>query len=76
MPTPRTIRLRERDGPPPRAAEIIDAQYRVVRPRNSSPAAKLGTLLIALFWAAVLGFAVPKAWLFFHEVGAYYVAMR
>lgn len=76
MPAPRTIRLQERDGPPPAAAKIVDAQYRVVRSKKQAMVQRLGATLLALFWAAVLGFAVPQAWLFFQNVGAFYVAMR
>lgn len=76
MAAPRTIRLRERDGPPPPAAKVVDADYRVVRARNSTLMGRFGSVLLAVFWAAVLGFAVPQAWLFFQMIGAFYVALR
>jgi len=66
------IRLREADAPKPlHDADVIDAQFRVVGSKRRA----LGLVwkaLIAVFWAAVIGFLIPPAWIFFETIGAYF----
>ena len=73
MPRSKPVRLREAAGQPPRDADIIDAEFRVVAGRPRALGAVLKAL-IAVFWAAVIGFLIPPAWIFFESIGAYFAA--
>lgn len=72
MPRSEPIRLREAEAPRPlHEGKVIDAQFRVVgRKRLSGFVA----ILVALFWAAVIGFVIPQAWLFFESLGRVFAA--
>lgn len=67
-----TIRLRENETAARRDAKIIDARFEVIRRRTIWR--RTGTALAALFWAAVLGFAIPQVWLFSQRLGEFFAA--
>jgi len=71
MGRPRTVRLREAE--PTRtlkSAKVIDAQFEVIGKRTIWT--RIGLALTALFWAAVIGFAVPQLWIFSQRVGEFF----
>ena len=76
MPREHTIRLRESAHAPAREAKVIDAQYSVVRGPKKKRGfwGRMGVALVAAFWAAVIGFAIPQAWIFAENVGAFFAA--
>jgi len=62
MSATRPTRLRETPNAAPKGAHIIDARYELV---GGKPRGFLGALWIAavaLFWAALIGFLIPPAW--------------
>jgi hypothetical protein len=65
---PRPVPLREvRDAPPPPSAQIIDARFKVVG-RKRRVLAIVWRGLTAVFWAAVIGFLIPPAWMLLQYV--------
>jgi len=69
-----TIRLRE--AAPETTlhdAKVIDAEFRVVG-RKRRALGLAWKAVIAVFWAAVIGFLIPPAWIFFETIGAYFAA--
>ena len=69
MPRSEPLRLREAEAKPLHDAAVIDAQFRVVGHKRRL----LGLAwkaVIAVFWAAVIGFLIPPAWIFFENIGA------
>lgn len=66
---PRPQRLREADATPAPHARVIDAKFKVVG-RKRRALAMLWRGLVAVFWAAVIGFLIPPAWVLIQEVGA------
>jgi hypothetical protein len=74
MPRSESIRLREAEAPQPlHEAKVIDAQFRIIgRKRRALGVA--WKAMIAVFWAAVIGFLIPPAWIFFETIGAYFAA--
>lgn len=72
MAQPRPTRLREVETAPPlEAAKVIDARYKVVG-RKRRALKMLWRALVAVFWAAVIGFLIPPAWIFLESVGRYF----
>jgi hypothetical protein len=70
MGRPRTVRLREAEPTPAlKRAKVIDAQFEVIG--KPTIWARIGLTLTALFWAAVIGFAVPQLWMFSQRVGLF-----
>jgi len=67
MPQP-TTRLREIDAPPLEGGKVIDAQYKVVGRKTRALRIFWGAL-VAIFWAALIGFLIPPAWIFFEGIG-------
>lgn len=68
---PRPVPLREvRDAPPPPSAQIIDARFKVVG-RKRRVLGMIWRALVAVFWAAVIGFLIPPAWMFLQYVGSF-----
>jgi hypothetical protein len=63
-------RLRESRAPMRQGAKVIDADYRVVGRRTVW--SRIMTGLTAVFWAAAIGFAIPQAWNFANQVGAFF----
>jgi hypothetical protein len=72
MPRSEPIRLREAAAPKPlHQADVIDARFRVIG-RKRRALALVWKAVIAVFWAAVIGFLIPPAWIFFETIGAYF----
>lgn len=65
----RPIRLRESAARLPTGAKVIDAEYEVIGRRTVWRRIVFG--LTALFWAAVIGFAVPQIWVFSQRIGEF-----
>lgn len=59
----RTTPLREVKNATPPPARVIDAKFTEVRGERRTLWGKLKLAVIALFWAAVIGFAIPPAWM-------------
>ena len=56
----------------PDDAEVIDAKFTEVGGKASRFWRRVRTAMLALFWAAVIGFLIPPMWMLvqrFHEVG-------
>jgi hypothetical protein len=67
---PRTTPLHEVKNAPPRPARVIDAKFTEVRGERRTLWGKVKLAVIALFWAAVIGFAIPPAWVLVQRMGA------
>lgn len=65
-----TIHLRESDGANARPVRVIDAEFRVIGRKRWLE--RLWVAILAVFWAAVLGFLFPYAWMFAESIGAYF----
>jgi hypothetical protein len=64
MPRQQPTRLREIEAPRPQDGEIIDARFKIVgRKRRFLSLVWRG--LVTIFWAALIGFMIPPAWLAF-----------
>ena len=70
MPALRSTVLRETPDAAPSGAPVIDAQYQIVGGKPRGILRRIKTALMALFWAALIGFLIPPAWVVFQEVGA------
>jgi len=57
-PTP----LRETPSAAPQGAQIIDARYELVGGKQRGFLGTLRLACVALFWAALIGFLIPPAW--------------
>ena len=69
MPKPPPVRLREAPGRPDPGAAIIDADYTEVgKKRRVLRRVWMG--IVAVFWAALIGFLIPPAWVLIQEIGA------
>ena len=64
----RTTQLRQMKGAPPRDARVIDAKFTEVRGERRSWWGKLKLAFITLFWAVVIGFLIPPAWIVVQRV--------
>lgn len=73
MAQPQPTRLREVDPAPVDDAKVIDAQFRVVGRKTRAIRIMWGAL-VAVFWAALIGFLIPPAWIFFEGIGEYFAA--
>ena len=74
MPRSETVRLREAEAATPmHDTRVIDAEFRVVG-RKRRAVSLAWKALIAVFWAAAIGFLIPPAWIFFETIGAYFAA--
>ena len=70
MPHSKPIRLREAESRKPlHEATVIDAEFRVIG-RKRRTLSVIWKALVAVFWAAVIGFLIPPAWIFFEYIGA------
>jgi len=66
------IRLREAETTRPlREADVIEAQYRIVG-RKRRVVGLAVKAMMAVFWAALIGFLIPPAWIFFETIGEYF----
>jgi hypothetical protein len=59
-----SIRLRETPNAAPFGAQVIDAQFEVVAGKRRGVLGVLWTAVVAIFWAALIGFLIPPAWMF------------
>lgn len=66
-----STRLREVPAAPLHDTKVIDAQFKVVG-RKRRALAFLWRAALAVFWAALIGFLIPPAWVFFETVGGYF----
>lgn len=57
------IHLRETPEAPPIGAHVIDARFEMVRPKRRSILGRVWIACVALFWAALIGFLLPPAWM-------------
>jgi len=64
----RATRLREAPDAAPPGATVIDAAYKEVGPKRGGFLHNIWKALIALFWAAVIGFLIPPMWIAFESV--------
>ncbi len=62
MREPRPILLRETPNAAPANARIIDVNFEIVD-RKRSILGNIWITCIAIFWATVIGFLIPPAWL-------------
>ena len=62
MREPRPILLRETPNAAPANARIIDARFEIVA-RRRGLFGRIWIMCVAVFWAAVIGFLIPPAWL-------------
>ncbi len=65
----RPIRLKETSADPAAPADVIDADFRVVRGRRSW-LAQVSLWLVAFAAAAAIGFLIPPLWIAVREIGA------
>lgn len=74
-PSPRSqpTRLREVEPAPLRDAKVIDANFKVVG-REVRAVRIIWGALVTIFWAALIGFLIPPAWIFFQSIGEYFAA--
>lgn len=63
------LRLKETPDAAPIGAKVIDARYTEIAPKRRGWLGRVWSALVALFWAAVLGFLVPPAWIAFQRIG-------
>jgi len=70
MSRPPTTRLREAPGRPAPQAHVIDAKFTEVGVKRRGILGRVWIALVALFWAAVIGFLIPPAWIVMQEIGA------
>jgi hypothetical protein len=56
------IRLRETPNAAPAGRRVIDASCEIVGRKRRGFLGTLWTACVALFWAAVIGFIIPPAW--------------
>lgn len=72
MPREPVTRLQEAHGPVADDANVIDAKFTEVGGKRTRFWRRVRGALIALFWAAVIGFLIPPAWMLLqllHEQG-------
>jgi hypothetical protein len=65
-----TTRLREAPGHPAHDAQVIDVKYKEVGAKRRGVLGRLWIACVAVFWAAVIGFLIPPAWVVMQEIGA------
>lgn len=70
MPRPEPVRLREAPGRPAPNAEVIDVKYVEVGRKRRGILGKIWFALVTVFWAAVIGFLIPPAWMLLQDIGA------
>lgn len=69
MPAPRATVLRETPDAAQSGARVIDAQYQVVGGKSRGILRRVGKVAMTIFWAALVGFLVPPAWVIIHTIG-------
>jgi hypothetical protein len=66
----RPVRLREAPGGPVEDARVIDAKFTEVGVKRRGWLGRMWMTCVAVFWAAVIGFLIPPAWVLMQEIGA------
>lgn len=61
MPRQHPTRLREIETPPPPSGDIIDARFKVIGRKRRLLRWVWGGI-VTIFWAALIGFMIPPAW--------------
>lgn len=69
MPAPRSTVLRETPDAAQSGGPVIDAQYQVVGGKSRGILRRARKVLMAIFWAALVGFMIPPAWILIHAIG-------
>jgi hypothetical protein len=69
MARPHTIRLRE-TRTHANDARVIDAKFTEVRGKRRTVWGRIKLAAIAVFWAALIGFLIPPAWVLAQRVSA------
>lgn len=71
MTRPDPVRLREAEAiaPAPDGARVIDAKFKEVGGERRTILGRVKLAVIAVFWAAVIGFAIPPAWMLVQAIG-------
>jgi hypothetical protein len=70
MGRPRTIHLRENHALATKSAKVIDADFQVIKRRTIWD--RIVVALAAIFWAAVIGFALPQARIISQRLTGYF----
>ncbi|MDZ4692913.1 hypothetical protein [Terricaulis sp.] len=73
MAQPHPTRLREVEAPLAHDSQVIDARFKVVGRKTRALRIFWGAL-VAIFWAALIGFLIPPAWIFFESIGEMFAA--
>lgn len=69
MAEPAPLRLREVETAAPDAAsKVIDAAYVEIGPRKRGVLGRVWSGVVVLFWAAVIGFLIPPAFVLMRRV--------
>jgi hypothetical protein len=77
MARPNTIRLREAKGAVRAPNEaVIDADFKEVGLKRRTIVGRLWIAVVTVFWAAVIGFLIPPAWVVMQELGAMFAPVR
>ena len=71
MSQPPPTRLRESEDQTPRGAKVIDARFEVIGSKRSTWIERIGSALVMLFWAAVIGFLIPPLWMLTQRLGEF-----
>ncbi len=71
MTRPETVRLKEAEAiaPTPDGARVIDAKFKEVDGERRTIWGRFKLAVIAVFWAAVIGFLIPPAWMLVQAIG-------
>jgi hypothetical protein len=70
MVRPHTIRLRETRARHARDGRVIDAKFSEVRGERRTWWGRIKLAVVAVFWAALIGFLIPPAWVLAQRVSA------
>lgn len=69
MPAPRSTVLRETPSAAQSGAPVIDAHYQVVGGKSRGILRRARKVLMAILWAALIGFLIPPAWVLIQTIG-------
>jgi hypothetical protein len=77
MARPQITPLRETKGASHAPNEhVIDADFKEVGLKRRTIVGRLWIALVAVFWAAVIGFLIPPAWVVIQELGSMLAPVR
>lgn len=68
MARPQTIRLREATSEPTRQAQVIDVPFKEVGGGRRTIWGRFKLAIVAIFWAALIGFLIPPLWLLMQRI--------